>query len=132
MDKKLTKKETAAQNLFIEKLDIKKRKTSKSIVIAIIGLVGSGKSSVALELGELIGATIIESDSVRIELRKQGESYEKSRIIVENATAKVIKRGGNVVVDSDFVDKKKREDICKRMLKVGASIFFIRVYCDMI
>ena len=71
---KLTKKEQAAQDAFMAKLDIKKRKTQTPVIVAIIGLVGSGKSSVAQELAKHIGATVIEGDDIRIELRKQMEN----------------------------------------------------------
>ena len=71
---KLTKKERAAQDAFMAKLDIKKRKTEKPVIVAVIGLVGSGKSSVAQELAKHIGATVIEGDDIRIELRKQMEN----------------------------------------------------------
>ncbi len=67
------------------KLDIKKRKTEKPVVVAIIGLVGSGKSSMAQEIAKHIGATIIDGDDIRIELRKQSERYERARAIGENA-----------------------------------------------
>jgi len=48
--------------------------TQTPVIVAIIGLVGSGKSSVAQELAKHIGATVIEGDDIRIELRKQMEN----------------------------------------------------------
>src|SRR5882724_11187243 len=76
---KLTKKEGRAGEVFFSKLDFRKNKTQKPVVIALIGLVGSGKSSVARELAEKIGATVISGDDIRIELRAQGERYDKAR-----------------------------------------------------
>jgi len=127
----LTKKERAAQDAFMAKLDIKKRKTNEQIIVAVIGLVGSGKSSVARELAKYIGATVIEGDGIRIELRKQSERYEKSRVIAENAMLEVVKRGGNVILDSDFVDEKKRTSIREKARKAGVRIVFVRTYCDL-
>ena len=92
---KLTKKEYAAQNAFMVKLNVKKRKTEKLVIVAFIGLVGSGKSSVAQELAKHIGATVIEGDTIRIELRKQSERYERVRAIAENTALEVVKQGGN-------------------------------------
>ncbi len=126
----LTKKERAAKDAFMAKLDIKKRKTEKSIIVAVIGLVGSGKSSVAHELAKHIGATVIGGDDIRIELRKQSERYEKSRSIAENITLKIVEQGGNVILDSDFVDEKKRASVHEKARKAGIRLIFIRTVCD--
>lgn len=126
----LTRKEQAAQDVFLAKLDIRKRKTKKPIIVAFLGLVGSGKSSVAKEIARPIGATVIEEDRVRLELRKRKESYEKSRLIAENVALEILKEGGNVVLDSDFTYEKKRQDIRKLARRAGARLVFIRVHCE--
>lgn len=127
----LTKKERAAQEAFIAGVDIKKRKTEKPIIVAFIGLVGSGKSSVAHALAPRIGATIIEGDAIRIELRKQKEQYERARTIAENAALEILKRGGNVILDSDFIDAKKRASLRGKAEKDGVRLAFICTYCDL-
>ena len=127
----LTQKERAAQASFMAKMNIRKRKTAQPVMVAMIGLVGSGKSSVAKELAERIGATIIEGDEIRIELRKQGERYERARAIAENASFEVVKQGGNVILDSDFVDKNKRASLREKARKAGVRLVFIRTYCDL-
>lgn len=126
----LTKKERAAQEVFLANLDIKKRKTKKPVIVAVIGLVGSGKSSVAQELAKHIGATVIEGDDIRIELRKQSERYERARAITENAAIEVVRQSGNVILDSDFVDEKKRASVREKARKAGVRLVFVRTYCD--
>lgn len=126
----LTKKERIAQDAFMAKLDIKKRKTKNPVIVAIIGLVGSGKSSVAQELAKHIGATVIEGDDIRIELRKQNERYERARAIAENAAVEVVRQGGNVILDSDFVDEKKRASLREKARKAGIRVAFICTYAD--
>lgn len=128
---KLTQKEQRAQDSFLAKLDIKKRKTAKPVIVAIIGLVGSGKSSVARELAKHIGATVIEGDNIRIELRKQSEHYERARAIAENVAIEIIKQGGNAILDSDFVDEKKRASVREKARKAGVRLVFIRTHCDL-
>ena len=128
---KLTKKEQAAQNAFMAKLDIKKRKTDRPLVVAVIGLVGSGKSSVAQELAKYIGANVIGGDDIRIELRKQNERYEHSRAIAENAAIEIVKQGGNIIFDSDFVDEKKRASVREKARKAGVRLVFVRTHCDL-
>ena len=127
----LTKKERTAQDTFMAKLDIKKRKAEKPVIVALIGLVGSGKSSVAKELAGQIGATVIEGDDIRIELRKQNERYERTRAIAENAAIEVVKQGGNVVLDSDFIDIKKRASLRDKARKANIRLAFVCTYCNL-
>lgn len=128
---KLTKKEEAAQDAFASGFDVRQRKTEKPVLIALIGLVGSGKSVVAKKLAGRIGGTIVEGDAIRVELRRQEERYEHARLIAENVAFKLLKNGRNVILDSDFVDKHKRASILEKAQKAGVRLIFIRTYCDL-
>ncbi|MBI4155704.1 MAG: AAA family ATPase [Candidatus Zambryskibacteria bacterium] len=128
---KLTMKEERAKNAFVSKLKSVTSKTKKPVIVAIIGLVGSGKSSVATELSKLIGATIISGDEIRIELRKQGERYERARAIAENVVIELVKKGQNIILDSDFVDGKKRASIREKARKAGVRLVFVCTYADL-
>lgn len=127
---KLTPKEQAAQKSYLTKLNVQKRKTDKPVIVAMIGLVGSGKSSVAQELAKHIGANVIEGDDIRIELRKQNERYERARAIAENVALEVVRQGGNVILDSDFVDAKKRASIREKARKAHVRLVFLCTYAD--
>jgi predicted kinase len=127
---KLTTKEFVAQESFLAKLKIQKRKTEKPVIVAIIGLVGSGKSSVARELAEHIGATIVNGDDVRIELRKQNERYDRARLLAENIALEIIQQGGDVILDSDFIDPKKRASLREKARKAKVQLVFICTYAD--
>ena len=127
---KMTEKELKAQQQYLLNLKIIERKTKKPLIFGLIGLVGSGKTSVAKELAPLIGATIVEGDKIRVELRKQNEKYEGARKIAENIAEKIIENGGNVVFDSDHIDSKKRASLKEKAKKFGAKVIFIRVYSD--
>ncbi len=127
---KLTPKGVWAQKMFLTGLKFSKRKTKKPVMVAIVGLVGSGKSSVVKELAGKIGATIIEGDAIRICLRKSAERYENASKIGENATMKVIEKGGNVIFDSDFVNPEKRKRLAQVAKKTDAKVIFVRTYAD--
>lgn len=126
----LTQKERRAQEKFLNGLKVISRKTKKPVIVAIIGPVGSGKSSVARELAGLIGADVIEGDEIRVLLRKEGERYEGTRKITENAALEIIKRGGNVIMDSDHIDAKKRASLREKARKASVRFVFICTYCD--
>jgi|SRR3989344_3829131 len=127
----LSKKEQAAQDVLMRKLDVGNRKTKKPVIVALIGLVGSGKSSVARELAKYIGATVIKGDNIRIQLRKENKCYERARAIAENLTLQVLRRGDNVILDSDFVDAKKRASLREKARKAGIRLVFVCTYCDL-
>lgn len=128
---KLTPKEQGAQENFVSGLNIQKSKTKKPVIVACIGLVGSGKSSVLHELAKHIRGTVIEGDGIRVELRKQNEKYERARAIAENAAIEVIRQGGNPILDSDFIDEKKRASVREKARKAGVRLIFIRTHCDL-
>ena len=126
----LSAKAQKAQDAYLSKLDIGKRKTKKPVVVGSLGLVGSGKSSVAQELAKHIGGTIVEGDTIRIHLRKEGEPYKYVRQIAENIALEILERGGNVILDADQADDKKRASVREKVRKVGARLVFIRTYAD--
>lgn len=127
----MTNKEKHAQEIFLRNLNHTERKTEKPLVVAMIGLVGSGKSTVARELAREIGATVVCSDDIRILLRKQGAGYARVRDIAINVADEVLKSGGNVVLDSDFADKAKRDTIRTHARTVGHRLILIRVHADL-
>ncbi|MEK7070029.1 MAG: AAA family ATPase, partial [Patescibacteria group bacterium] len=128
---KLTEKELKAQEVYANKLDIALRKTKKPLIVGIVGLIGSGKSTIAKELASLIGATVVSGDDIRICLRKEKEKYDNTRLIAENIAEAKIGMGGNVIIDSDFIDQKKRVSLKEKAKKVGAKVIFIRTYADL-
>lgn len=124
------KKTSLVKDVIIEKSGFKKRKTRKPLIVAMAGLAGSGKSSVARALAGHVGAVVISADDIRIELRKRGEHYGRTRTIAEQAAREILERGGNVVLDSDFVESEKRASLRKNAQITGARVVFVRVHCN--
>jgi len=98
-------------------------------VVAIVGLVGSGKSSVARYLAKLIGAKIISANVIRVALRKKGKGYGQVANLTEKEASIAVKRGKNVILDSDFVTSKKRK-MLERKIGKAAKIFYLRTFSD--
>lgn len=135
MIKTLNKKELAVRNSLVKKARFSKPKTRRPIMIVLGGLVGSGKSTVAKELAKETGAVIISADQVRVALRKVKQSYDKVREIYLNIGKEAVKKGNSVIVDSDFTDAAKRNQIKTLAIKTLAKraklpVYFIRVICD--
>lgn len=106
-----------------------RRAAKKPVIIAIVGLVGSGKSSVAKYLAKLIGAKVISANAIRVALRKQNKGYGRVRIIVEQEALSAIKKGKNIILDSDFSDSAKRRGL-ETKAKKAAKIVYIRTYSN--
>ena len=126
----LTQKEMAAEINYLGRLEVKRGRTVTPVIIAMIGLVGSGKSSVARELARHIGGVVVEGDGIRVELRKLDEKYDSVRLIAENIAINVAGHGNHVILDSDFIDEKKRASIREKMRKAFIRLVFIRTHCD--
>lgn len=131
MTQNLTKAEQRVRDAFLSHIKISKRKTEKPVTVAMIGLVGSGKSFVARELAPMLGATIIEYDRIRIGLRAAHLPYDHVSAITEDIGCAVIGQNGNVIFDSDFANPEKQKSLRKFARDTGASAFFIRVTCDL-
>jgi predicted kinase len=126
--KKISAVDKRLRAALMRAVKIRPRITKKPIVVALIGFPGSGKSTIARELARDLGATVIAGDEIRIFLRKHKKPYDATRELVLSAIEEVIKRGGNVIVDSDAVDPTKRELMKARSR--GVELFFVRTCCD--
>jgi len=127
----LNKAEELAQKDYFLKLDIAiKRKTKKPVIVGIVGLIGSSKTTVAKGMASLIGATVLSGDDICLCLRAEGEKYDNARLIAENVAIEIINKGGNVIIDSDFIDQKKRVSLKEKAKKMGAKVIFIRTYSE--
>lgn len=128
---KLTEKELRAQVLYGNELHfLMDGKTKVLLIVAITGLVGSGKSAVANYLSRMIDATVISADKIRIKLREQGAGYDNARLIAENLLRQAIKLRTNVIMDSDFVDRNKRASLEKIAKETNVRLIFIRTHGD--
>ncbi len=127
---KLTKAESAVVAQFISELKVEKRKTKKPVIIAMVGLVGSGKSSVARAIARESHATVVEGDAMRTALSTAGLTYDHQRKMSEDAAIAVVEGGGNVVFDADFMPLSKRASLRARAKAVGAEVIFVRATCD--
>ena len=120
------------QKEFLDGLKIQKRKTKTPIIIGMIGAVGSGRSSVSKEIEKLIGFTHIEKNYIRVFLREYGPGFNQKTTnqIVAKAVEKVIKEGGNAIIDSDFSEAEKRERLEKEAKKLKAKVFYLRTFTE--
>ena len=103
--------------------------SKKPFVIAMIGLVGSGKSFVARKVSDMTGAEIVSSDAIRV---SQGDfTQETVRAEAVQRLKALVSSGKNAVLDSDFVDEAKRKELTEAAARMGVHVYFIRVHADL-
>ena len=109
---------------------MKKLQKRKPVVVAMIGLVGSGKTTMARFLAQRLGAIIIDGDEIRLRLRKEGKSYSKVFQVALDSGAGALSRGKSVVLCSDFIDVARRKDLEQLSHKHKIPGYYLRVTCD--
>ena len=126
----LTAKELNIADEYFKVLKIVRRRTARPMVAALVGLVGSGTSTVARRLAREIGGVLTSGDAIRVLLRKNHLSYKNVRAIAENIARRVIASGANVVFDSDAVDSAKRQRLEILARQTRARVLYIRLVTD--
>ena len=113
-------------------LHVKRRRTSEPVVLAMIGLTGSGLSSVARELGSRLGWTVIEKNKIRVELRERGPGFKPVTTdgVFYAMAKRVLAEHGNAILDSDFADRAKRRRLERFVLRWQGRVLYLRVICE--
>ena len=104
------------------------------MLIAVMGLPGSGKSYFAHKLAGKLKAIYIGSDQVREKLdllgeystEKKGEVYEQ---MIKEMTA-AVRQGKSIVLDATFYRKSIRTQFIEAASSVGQTIIFIEIQAD--
>ena len=134
LEEELSVKAVKAKQEYLLKLGAaaKARLSRSLLLVGMAGLVGSGKSTVAVYLAKLIGATIVSGDAIRVELRKQGEAYKYVRPIAANVISELFDHNTNVIMDADWADDKRNQIGQLRALVEGrrGKLIILRVVCD--
>ena len=113
-------------------------------LIAMTGLSGTGKSTVARSVGQALGVQVLASDVTRKKLAGvegtaaaewQSGIYSPDWTqrtyarLLEDAGAE-LRAGKAVVVDATFLDPHWRAECARRGQDFGSSILFVEVTCD--
>lgn len=96
-------------------------------LIAFIGVVGSGKTYIARILARELGAVHVQTDDIRVELRRRGKSYSSAPSIANKKSAKFLSLERSVVQDFDAVLAKRRRELKRVAERFGARAVFVQV-----
>lgn len=103
-------------------------------LVAVCGLPGTGKTTVAEAIAERLGAERLRTDVVRKELFPDPEYTEEEvsavyREVLDRARER-LEAGESVVVDATFQDVRYREWARERAADAGADFELVVVECD--
>jgi len=117
---------------FLSRLALPEAKADKPFIIATIGLVGSGRTTVAQKIVErLKGAVLVSSNSARYLLKQANLPWgENVRQILKAVTLELMNKGYGVVFDGNAADEEDRKNIQDIAEQTGASVSYIRINID--
>jgi aminoglycoside phosphotransferase family enzyme/predicted kinase len=119
---------------------------AKPVLFITVGLVGTGKSTLAQALAKRLGLVVISSDVTRKQLagipvtehRFEGfdsgiYSAELSRKTYDkmfSSTGDILREGGSVILDASFIRAEERLNARRRAEETGADFFIIECTLD--
>lgn len=116
---------------FVAAAKVSGYKTNNPIVVAVVGVSGVGTSTIARELKKNLGWYIIEKNRIRVELREKGPGFtpQNTDEIAYAMLGKILKSGGNVVLDSDFIERSKRQKLEHFARRFRAKVVYLHLFC---
>lgn len=99
----------------------------QQFVIAFIGPVGSGKTYISLILAKALGAERINTDDIRVALRRKGLPESRAIPIAHRLQERLLRGGTSIILDHDVVNPVRRRELRERLAPFGARIYFIKV-----
>jgi predicted kinase len=107
-------------------------KTNNPIIVAMVGVTGVGNSAIARALKKMIGWDIIEKNKIRVKLREEGKGFNPQNTdrIHYAMLAKILKNGGNAILDSDFAEKTKRRKLEKFVRRFHGRVLYLHLTCE--
>lgn len=117
---------------FLSRLKLPAGKANKPFIIAIIGLIGSGRSTVAKMFAEKLGgAVLVKSNSARCLLKESDLPWgDNVRQVLKGVVVDLLGRGYGVVFDGNAADEEGRKNISGIAGQTGASIHYVRINID--
>lgn len=117
---------------FVTGVRVSGRKTNNPAVVALVGVTGVGNSTIARELRRHLGWQIIEKNKIRVELREKSSGFttQNTDEIAYAMLGKILKKGGNAILDSDFAERAKRKKLEQFARRFRAKTVYLRLQCD--
>ncbi|TPW72845.1 AAA family ATPase [Schumannella sp. 10F1B-5-1] len=103
-----------------------------SVAILVNGLPGAGKSSLARQLGGILGAPVLAKDALKETfgaLLPDGDSARLGSIAMDTLWRLAAETDGGVIVDA-VLDRTRDLESARRGLEVAGSPRMVELWCD--
>lgn len=101
------------------------------MIIIVIGLPGTGKTTFSRGLAEFLGALHLNTDIIRDQLCLRGQYDQKTKNLIygcmRDRAAEALKKGQTVVLDGTFYKQKIRNDFIAFAKKQTSTIKWIEL-----
>lgn len=108
--------------------------SGSATLVAVCGLPGVGKSTVARQVAERVGAEVLRTDVVRKELFDDpGYTDAETAAVYDELLARAadhIAAGASVVLDATFKTRARREEVRDLAERLGAEFRLVHVVCE--
>lgn len=116
----------------LSRLHLPKTKSAKPFIVAMIALIGSGRTTVAKLLAKkLPGAILVQANSVRFLLQESKMGWgDNVKQVLKGAAANLLSKGYGVIFDGNASDEAERKNIQEIADQTGAGVYYIRINID--
>lgn len=96
-------------------------------LIAFVGPVGSGKTYLAKRLARRLEAVHINTDAIRVRLRRHDQSMSRAISIANRLRLQTLSKGRSVISDFDAILPRRQAELKRLAERFGAKFILIRV-----
>jgi predicted kinase len=100
---------------------------STPFIIAPVGLIGSGKSTLIIPLAKQLQCIRISGDDIRLILKEKGLSYDHVHDIATTLHKKFHSQGHSIAIDSDCASPQTQKFITECEKEFAAHTFWIHI-----
>ncbi len=117
---------------FLSRLSLPETKADRPFIVAMIALVGSGRTTVAKLLAKkLPGAILVQANSARFLLKESEMEWgDNVKQILKGVAEDLLSKGYGVIFDGNASDEAERKNIQEIADKTGATVYYIRINID--
>jgi predicted kinase len=103
------------------------------LIVLVCGYPGTGKTTLANELGPLINAVILSTDKIRKELIDKPTYNEQEKKLIYDVLILIAKylhnAGKNCILDATFNSQESRDDIKKKLMISDDQFKIVECIC---
>jgi len=119
--------ESEILKIYLNSLKLPNKKPDKKIIIAPIGLIGSGKTTILSKLSKHLPVVVMSGDVIRKTLGEQGFDFDSVYTIAERAAIKLLGEGFSVATDSDCINEEIIKKAKERAIYHDATLVWIHI-----